>query len=153
MAVEEGLGIKMQDELTRVRDLQTAVAEAMNRLDIDKLVRKLLEMKKTAQAPAFWRDHETAQATMKEIARLEARVTPWQVLHVGIDDLIDLFAISDDEMRSELNEQVADLEQQFEELKGSLRFNGSYDDYDAIVSIYAGAGGTDAQDWAQMLLR
>src|SRR5581483_7836883 len=56
-------------------------------------------------------------------------------------------------LKNELNDQLSSLEHKFDELKQDLKFQGPYDDRDVLLSIHAGAGGTDAQDWAQMLLR
>jgi peptide chain release factor 2 len=68
-------------------------------------------------------------------------------------DLQELIEVGDESMIGELSVQTSELEKKFDELKKELRFQGPYDDHNVILSIYAGAGGTDAQDWAQMLLR
>lgn len=90
---------------------------------------------------------------MKQIAKLETRVKPWAELRNDMKDLQELAALGDASMTDELAAQLSTLEKRFDELKEDLKLNGPYDDHDAIVSIYAGAGGTDAQDWAGMLLR
>ncbi|HEY5667947.1 MAG TPA: peptide chain release factor 2, partial [Candidatus Saccharimonadales bacterium] len=81
------------------------------------------------------------------------RIAPWQVLIKNIDELVELIGLQDASMEADLHEQLEQATEQFTTLKDELKLAGPYDDYDAIVSIYAGAGGTDAQDWAQMLLR
>jgi peptide chain release factor 2 len=68
-------------------------------------------------------------------------------------DILELAKLRDTEIQADLSEQLKAAEHKFDKLKGDLKFNGQYDDHDAILSIYAGAGGTDAQDWAQMLMR
>jgi peptide chain release factor 2 len=68
-------------------------------------------------------------------------------------ELVELFGLGDASMQQDLEQQLAGSRDQFESFKDELKLAGVYDDYDAIVNIYAGAGGTDAQDWAQMLLR
>lgn len=141
------------DEQMRAQNLRAAIAEVIEQLHIGDLEQRLASLQTASRQPDFWQDNQAAQVTMKEIARLEARVTPWQSLLSGVGELVDLAAISDASMHDELHEQIADMEMEFEQLKKTLRLSGSYDDYDAIVSIHAGAGGTDAQDWAQMLER
>lgn len=143
----------MDELLLQAKTLRGDIDEAVERLDIRKLEARLVKLQKASQAAGFWDDTQSAQDTMKEISRLEARITPWLTLETGIGDTIDLIEMGDASMSEELNQQVADIDQQFQLLKEELKFNGPYDDYDAILSIHAGAGGTDAQDWAQMLLR
>jgi peptide chain release factor 2 len=143
----------MQEELSRANALRNSVDNAMQKLDIQQLDIKLNELKRSSQQPNFWQDNQFAQATMKKIADLGERITPWQELHRTINDVVELLETGDETMRIELGKQINDIETRFEELKKLLQFSGIYDDHDAILSIYAGAGGTDAQDWAQMLLR
>lgn len=143
----------MQEALVRARSLRPQVSDAMDRLRIDDLERQLGGLRAESQAPDFWQDTQHAQQASKEIAKLESRVEPWRQLSVALDDCIALYEMNDASMQPELQDQLGSLEKQFEALKGALLLSGPYDDYDAIMSIHAGAGGTDAQDWAQMLLR
>jgi peptide chain release factor 2 len=90
---------------------------------------------------------------MKRLATLEAQVNPWQDLAADIADTLELFRLGDDQMAVELMSQLDAIEVKLNVLKEALRFNGPFDERNAIVGLYAGAGGTDAQDWAGMLLR
>lgn len=135
------------------RELQAAVADAVERLTIAELQQQLLSLQAQSQASDFWNDTNAAQAVMKQIAKLESRVQPWQQVQASVDDLVELLALDDPQMATELNSQLAAAQATFNALKETLKLNGPYDDYDTIVSIHAGAGGTDAQDWAAMLLR
>jgi len=106
-----------------------------------------------SQQPEFWDDSQSAQTVMQDIAKLEARVKPWLTLQKSIDDCQELLAMNDSSVEAELADQLLEISQDFSELKEDLKFRGPFDDHDVILSIFAGAGGTDAQDWAQMLLR
>ena len=86
-------------------------------------------------------------------ADLAQRAEPWQKLQQSIADLGELIATDDPSLKAEIKTQIEQAEKDFNELKKELRFQGPYDDHDVILSIHAGAGGTDAQDWTQMLLR
>jgi peptide chain release factor 2 len=143
----------MEEELARAKKLHKEVNAAVAKLDIQNLSTQLSELKQQSQKPDFWQDNQNAQTTMKKIADLETRITPWLELGTAIQDVIELLEMSDRAMESELTAQIVELEKRFADLKRVLRFSGSYDDHNVILSIYAGAGGTDAQDWAQMLLR
>lgn len=135
------------------RELQAAVKDAVERLTIPELQKQLATQQAQSQAADFWNDNLGAQAVMKQIAKLESRIKPWQQLQASVNDIVELLALQDSQMADELNSQLAAAVAAFRALKETLKLNGPYDDYDAIVSIHAGAGGTDAQDWAGMLLR
>jgi peptide chain release factor 2 len=90
---------------------------------------------------------------MRQLAKLESRTNPWRQLEQQLNDAKALADMNDASIRADLEDQVTDAEKQLSTLKHDLQFSGPYDDFDAIIGIRAGAGGTDAQDWTQMLLR
>lgn len=103
--------------------------------------------------PDFWQDNQRAQTLTRQEAKLQALLNPWLKLQHEVDDLRELAASGDDTLGDELEAQVSALEGEFEQRRRDLLFSGKYDDHDAILRLSAGAGGTDAQDWAQMLQR
>jgi peptide chain release factor 2 len=135
----------------QAHNLQAEITATMKQLDIAGLEKELKDLTGRSQQPDFWQDSTAAQKVMQKIARLEQRVKPWQELADSVDEVAELG--KDASLADELAQQLADAARQFNELKADLKFNGPYDDHNAIVSIHAGAGGTDAQDWTQMLLR
>ena len=90
---------------------------------------------------------------MQQIAKLENRIEPWLTLDTSLRESLELLELGDSSVQADLQAQLVTQTTTFEGLKKDLKFNGPYDSHDAIVSIYAGAGGTDAQDWTAMLLR
>lgn len=143
----------MQELMAAADELRQSVAAAAERMQIGSLTLKLEELRAESQQAGFWSDNLHAQTVMKEIAKLETRITPWMQLEKGIADTIELLGMGDASLKSDLEMQLSGLQRQFDELKEELKLSGPFDDYDAILSIHAGAGGTDAQDWASMLLR
>jgi peptide chain release factor 2 len=143
----------MQPLLKRARELQKAVQDAARKLTVEDQTEHLKELQMQSQSQDFWGENEKAQAVMKEISKLEQRVEPWNKLMQSVKDSLELLETGDESLQSDLTDQIAAAEQSFTLLKEELKLAGPYDGYDAIVSIHAGAGGTDAQDWAQMLLR
>lgn len=142
------------DELTKqAEELLADVSQAMVKLDIEKQSLELKALKEQAETSDFWSDNQKAQDTMRKIAELEGVVKPWQELAQTVQDTRELLATGDKGLRSELEKQITTAAKAFEALKQQLKFTGPYDSGDAIISIHAGAGGTDAQDWAQMLMR
>ena len=97
---------------------------------------------------------------MKRVARLERQVETWRSLERRSADLADLAELADetdgeehDALERDIEEELRGLEAQFEELEVALTLGGPYDDHSAVLAIHAGAGGTEAQDWVEMLLR
>ncbi len=142
------------DELEKsLVELETAVQDAARRLDLDALKRELEELETATRAGDFWADNMKAQGVVKRQAQLQGRIEPWDKLQHDLSEAKEMAALRDESLSNELGTQLAALQARFDELKNELKLAGPYDAYNAVLSIYAGAGGTDAQDWAQMLLR
>ena len=101
--------------------------------------------------PGFWDDNLAAQEVSKKLAGLKDQVELWEKLEMDIVELEGLAKSGEDE--KELEKIYLDLKKRFEQTRISAFFSEKYDDHDAIVSIHSGAGGLDAQDWAEILLR
>ena len=106
-------------------------------------------------APGFWEDQERAAKVSAEHARASRRLSVYRGLERDVEDLAPLaeLAEEDPEIAAELEEQVRSVQERLDQLEEQRLFSGRYDTGDALVTINAGAGGTDAQDWAEMLLR
>jgi peptide chain release factor 2 len=143
----------MEELNKRIENLLPQINQATARLKIDDLNMKLKSLQASSQAADFWNDSTKAQDIMKQIAKLESRVQPWLELQKSISDISELLKLNDASLQAELDQQLAQVNKRFDQLKQELKFAGPYDNHDAILSLYAGAGGTDAQDWTQMLFR
>ena len=104
--------------------------------------------------PGFWDDPEAAGKLGAEHARLQRRVDTFERLRSDADDLEGLAELADEdpELAGELEDAFASVETRLSELEEERLFTGDYDAGDALVTVNAGAGGTDAQDWAEMVL-
>jgi peptide chain release factor 2 len=107
------------------------------------------------QQPGFWDDQAKAAQTSAQHARAQRKLEGFRSLESDIADLDELaeMAADDSEMASELDSQLDSIESRLATLEEERLFTGEYDHGDAVVTINAGAGGTDSQDWAEMLLR
>jgi len=105
--------------------------------------------------PGFWNDQERAARVSAEHARVGRRIAAYRELESGIDDLeaLEELAAEDPSIAAEVEEQRALLEDRLGRLEEQRLFSGPYDGGDAVVSVHGGTGGTDSQDWAEMLLR
>jgi peptide chain release factor 2 len=106
-------------------------------------------------APGFWEDQERAARVSAEHARASRRLSTYRELESDVEDLEPLaeLAEEDAEMAGELEEQIHSVQERLDQLEEQRLFSGPYDTGDALVTVNSGAGGTDAQDWAEMLLR
>jgi peptide chain release factor 2 len=106
-------------------------------------------------APGFWDDSDRAAAVSGEHARASRRLEGFAALSSDVDDLDALveMAAEEEALQAEVDEQIASVEARLAELEEQRLFSGKYDTGDALVTVNAGAGGTDAQDWAEMVLR
>lgn len=137
----------------QLKALRTQLEQAWQRLGGDANQRELEILQQQMQAPDFWQDNLKAQAVSQREAKLRSQLEPWLALRGDVADVAELAASGDASLASELKGQVAEIEKRLAVLKRELLFSGKYDDHDAILRLSAGAGGTDAQDWAEMLLR
>jgi peptide chain release factor 2 len=138
---------------TNAKQLSHDIADALDRMHLNDLVVKKDKLDLQTQSKDFWDTPQAAQKIIRQKTKLEQRIAPWLNLHDNVKDLLELISLSDKSIHQELEVQLKQAIKQFTELKDELKLSGKYDDYDVILSIYAGAGGTDAQDWASMLLR
>ena len=106
-------------------------------------------------AAGFWDDQERAAKVSAEHARASRKLSAFRQLESDVEDLEPLaeLAEEDPDIASELEEQIAGVQARLDELEEERLFSGRYDSGDALVTVNAGAGGTDAQDWAEMVLR
>ena len=125
--------------------------------DIPGKERRLSELEARAAEPELWGDPTAAQAVMRELADVRAEIQPWREVAAQareLRELLDLAVAEGDEaVAREVAEQVPSLTRRVESLELALMLGGKYDRRNAILAIHAGAGGTEAQDWAQMLMR
>jgi peptide chain release factor 2 len=107
------------------------------------------------QAPGLWDDQERAAKVSSEHAALGRRLETYRSLERDVEDLdaLEEMAAEDESIAAELEDQRASIESRLAELEEARLFSGDYDTGDAVVTVNAGAGGTDSQDWAEMLLR
>jgi peptide chain release factor 2 len=143
----------MQPLLKRLDSLKKSIADAYTRLDVDKKKQVAAQLEKELAAPEVWNNPTLAQNKSKQLAALLATIEPWQTLRAQVADIAELMEMGDDSLLPEFETQVAALQEEFAMRRKELLFNGKYDDHNAIVRISAGVGGTDAQDWAEMLER
>lgn len=143
----------MQPLFDRVKALKTKLDEAYVQLNVPAKAEELSIIDEQLASSEVWNNIERAQGLSKQAASLRAQIEPWQTLRSQVADITEFMTIGDDSMAQEFEEQVVALEADLGRLKKDLLFRGEYDDHSAILKLSAGVGGTDAQDWCEMLER
>ena len=107
--------------------------------------------------PDFWSDSQQAQKTSQQVARLKEAVGRWSEMQSQVEDVETLLEMAEEEedesLYGEIRSELDDLENALDQLEFEIMLSGEHDRKGAILEIHSGAGGTDAQDWAEMLLR
>ncbi|MCD6401778.1 MAG: peptide chain release factor 2 [Anaerolineales bacterium] len=121
--------------------------------DLTSQRKQLLELKKESEDQRLWNNPERAQWVMKTISNLQSEIDHWQTLQQRISDALELAQLGDESLRKELEQETIALETELAQREFDAMLSGKYDRGNALLAIHAGAGGTDSQDWVEMLLR
>ena len=143
----------MNELTTALTGIKREVDGLIAKLEIPEKANEIAQMEEKASAPDFWDDPEAAQKVMQQIARLRNQVEPWQKISARVNDALELARFEDTSLLRELAAEMEDLTTIVDKMSFRAMFSGPYDAENAILAIHAGAGGTDSQDWAEMLER
>jgi len=125
--------------------------------DIAQKEKRLFELEAKTSDPGFWSDQQTAQSVMRQIGALKATVSQWRDIEKSVAGVAEVISIAlaenDQSLKADLHAEIDRIKANFDDIEVQLMLDGPYDDRDAILAIHAGAGGTESQDWAQMLMR
>jgi len=112
-------------------------------------------LEKQSAQPDFWQDQVKAQNVMRQLAEQKRVVQRWRELEKRVTDIAELISLAEEDasLQAEIQSEMEKVASQLDELEFQMAFSGEYDDRNAILAIHAGAGGTESQDWAEMLMR
>jgi len=137
----------------RLKKIQEKIVEVSKLLKLDDLKNKMSQLSDEMNASDFWQNRENAQAVSQDYEDIKKELEKWKAIETKAADLAELSVVNDQSLSDEIEKQTADLEKEFSEYELYLLLNGPYDKSNAVVAIHAGSGGTEAQDWSEMLLR
>ena len=125
--------------------------------DLANKTAQIAKLEEESVAEDFWSDNRRAQVHMQQLNALREETSTWESIAAQLDDLHALAQLleeePDEQMQAEVDQSVTTLEHEVEKQQFALMFSGPHDERNAILSVHAGSGGVDAQDWAEMLLR
>ncbi|WP_248481732.1 peptide chain release factor 2 [Tepidibacter aestuarii] len=149
--------LNIQEYNQRIDEMKNSIDELRASLDIAKIEYKIQEQEEKMSEQNFWDDNEKAQKLLQENKMLKESIEEFENLENSLEDidvLIELALEEDDlSLEKEVNKSIENLYSNIDKMKIKTLLNGEYDKNNAIISIHAGTGGLDAQDWAKMLLR
>jgi peptide chain release factor 2 len=147
----------MRDFGEDLEELTRRVRDARGYLHVDESRKRLAELEETASSPDLWNDPEQARKVTTELARVRDDVELIDGLDSAAADAQTLFDLAreegDDSVEPELEQEIERMRRELDQLELRALFSGEHDERDAICEVHSGAGGTDAQDWTEMLLR
>ncbi|MFH1484980.1 MAG: peptide chain release factor 2 [Chloroflexota bacterium] len=147
----------MQERIAGLRNLKTRIDDIQERLDITGKEREMAQLETGAVLPDFWADQAQAQADMQRLDELKGIVERWREMERQASELIELAGLAqvedDETLADEIGAEAEKLEAHLGEVEFQLLLGGEHDRRNAILAVHAGAGGTESQDWAEVLLR
>lgn len=149
--------IEFEEYKGKLNGLKPTLDSLRDALHLESAEKEIEELEGQSARDGFWNDVEKSQHVQKRLKQLKSKVENYQKLCSGWDDLMTLCEMAieedDDSMLPELQSEYADFEKKLEETRLGTLLTGEYDANNAILTFHAGAGGTEAQDWTQMLYR
>ncbi len=147
----------LSELLTRIDALRSKIDEAWEILKLDRVREEMMVLEGAQTSPDFWSDAERARTQSQKLAEVKKVYEMWRDIRAStleLDELVHI-AMEDEDvsMTEDIEVRLTVLEEEYLKMEFDLLFSGQHDNKPAIVAIHAGAGGTDAQDWAEMLLR
>jgi len=147
----------LRDLTDELRALRQRLSDAERYLDLEGLRKRLAGLETEASRPDLWDDADAARKVTTELSRVKADVDELEGIASRVSDAETLYELAveegDDSIEGEVEEAVASVSRLLDTLELRSLFSGEHDELDAVCEIHAGAGGTDAQDWAEMMLR
>lgn len=149
--------VEFEELRLRLLDSEKPIENLKEALAIDSLKAEVDVLEKESAAPDFWDDMENSQKVMQKIGSLKAKVTGYESLKSDYEDALVMIELADEEgdlsLLDDCTASVKDIETRVEDMTLSTLLSGEFDGKNALLTFHAGAGGTEAQDWAEMLFR
>ncbi|MFC1995466.1 peptide chain release factor 2 [Chloroflexota bacterium] len=139
----------------KLKDLQARISIALVHLDIAAREEEIVNLEKLSARADFWLDQTNAQSTMQQLAEHTKVVQKWRELEKKVSDITELTSLAEEDtsLETEIQSEIEQIASHLDKMELETAFSSEYDARNAILTIHAGAGGTESQDWAQMLLR
>ena len=149
--------IKIEQNMPRVKELEDNILSLGDSIKADKLGEDIAALEAATAESGFWNDAENSRKVLAELKRKKGTYTEYTELKKAFYDLREMIELAveadDEELADEIIPELTELEKRYDAQRIAVMLSGEYDGNNAILSIHPGAGGTEAQDWAEMLYR
>lgn len=149
--------LEFEELKQRLSQSEEPIENLKEALNIDAVAVEIAELEEISAKPDFWDDMQNSQKIMQKIGSLKAKVESYNSLKSDFEDALVMIELADEEgdesLVDDCTKSVEEIEKRIEGLTLSTLLSGEFDDNNAILTFHAGAGGTEAQDWAEMLFR
>ena len=151
------ISMNITEQIQQLKQMQKDIKSVWSMLDIDGMEIQMKAMEKEMQEPNFWQDQENAKRVVKQHDEFRLEIDKWLNFKKEVNELVslgkELKANPDESLEIDFVKRASELQIEFRSLEFYVLFSGKHDKKNAIVSVHSGSGGTEAQDWAEMLLR
>ncbi len=149
--------LQFEEQRLRLEGYREEIADLGDALGIDMATKEIASLEEQSAAEGFWNDLAASQKILQRISQLKSRVADYRALQQEFDDALTLIELANEEedesLLDEVREGVDAVIQKADAMRLTTLLSGEYDAKNAILTFHAGAGGTEAQDWAEMLFR
>lgn len=146
-----------ENYLKDIKEYKTKIENLFNYLKIEEKIAKVEDLKRKSEDPGFWNDQKNAQTILQNTKSIQEWIDFWKkvdTLYSGTEEYIELAELEEDEnLAQEIEAEIEKLKESVEDLELRSMLGGKDDNKNCMLTIHAGAGGTEAQDWAEMLFR
>ncbi len=144
-------------DIAELKELYRKIQDTWKLLRLDETKQRILDLEGKTMDPNFWKDQEKATSLSRELNELIEEITIWETIQKEVSDAIEVGEMAEAEgdelLKKEIEQKADELTKQFEELELYILLHEKYDANNAIIAFHAGAGGVDAQDWCEQLVR
>lgn len=149
--------IEYEDLRARLLQSEKPIEDLKEALDLETLVTEIKKLEAESAKEDFWNDMENSQKVLRKISSMKSKVNSYNSLKSNFDDTLVMIELADEEsdisLLEDCTQSVENVEKEIESMTLSTLLSGEFDSNNALLNFHAGAGGTEAQDWAEMLFR
>lgn len=145
------MAIEIRELKVKISEFNTKLTEISAAVQPNDLKNQILELKKITESPSFWQDQNQAKVVLKQLTELESKIKTFSNFNFKLKELTELLELTDEDTISEIEKELSVLEKEIADFEILTFLNEEYDDSNCVLEIHQGSGGTESNDWVEML--
>ena len=145
------MAIEIRELKVKISELNTKLTEISAAIQPNDLKNQILELKKITESPSFWQDQNQAKVVLKQLTEYESKIKTFSNFNFKLKELTELLELTDEDTISEIEKELSVLEKEIADFEILTFLNEEYDDSNCVLEIHQGSGGTESNDWVEML--